>query len=706
LAEGPNAAALFRSLKRRWMVAVTLGGALASLAAMAAWYALSPKFTAFSQVRVLPWEPSLMNGSQGGSSGFGSYIKSQAALIKSRPVLQAALKRDDVKRLNLESKHAEPVVFLEDELKIELTENSELLTIQFSSNDPVEATTLVKAVTDAYMDYIGYGEKHNRIQRVSELEKVYNETTQNLKIKKGNLKKLAENLGTLDRDALMRQREELHGTVRDLKNQRVPLRMEMVRAKSQLDSYPDRLKAIQEATISGPTLEQALEADPISRPLLTRVERYKGVIFHYEQIAPGSEEPTKVRAEQMVRALEKQVDKRRQELRVELKERLLAKTMDEQQQTRVQLENNIKVLNEQLARLQTEIDEQVGRLAKLGTSSNEIESLQAEITREEGMIDEIDRKRAHLQTDLRSADRITVHQEADLQKKDTKKQLMAAIGAPTGVLFLVCMGVAWVDYRQRRIHSASEVASGLGIRVVGAVPEVRALERHMIDLTTEPELEGHQVVESIDAIRTLLLHESQQETARVVMVTSAGPGEGKTTLAGHLASSLARSGRPTLLIDGDLRRPALHELFELPMQPGLSEVLLNEVELSDGIQETPQENLAVMTAGQWDREVLHALARDGLTALLDEVCKRFDFVIIDSHPVLAATDALLIGQRVDAVLLSVLRQVSQMPQVYAAAQRLGTLEIRVLGAVVNGADPNEVVLPSTAGLQAAPAAAA
>lgn len=101
------------------------------------------------------------------------------------------------------------------------------------------------------------------------------------------------------------------------------------------------------------------------------------------------------------------------------------------------------------------------------------------------------------------------------------------------------------------------------------------------------------------------------------------------------------------------------------------------------------DGLWVMPAGQWDREVMHALARDGVDEIFDKLKGEYDFIVVDSHPVLPANDALLVGQHVDAVLLSVLRDVSQAPRVYAAVQKLGTLGIRVLGAVVNGAPPDD-----------------
>ncbi len=119
-------------------------------------------------------------------------------------------------------------------------------------------------------------------------------------------------------------------------------------------------------------------------------------------------------------------------------------------------------------------------------------------------------------------------------------------------------------------------------------------------------------------------------------------------------------------------------------------MLLGEVDTVDAILATNQDGLMVMPAGQWDREVLQSLARGGAIAALEKLKEEFDFIIVDSHPVLAATDSLLLGQAVDAVILSVLRDVSQTPRVYAAAQRLNSLGIRVLGAVVNATDPDEL----------------
>jgi len=228
--------------------------------------------------------------------------------------------------------------------------------------------------------------------------------------------------------------------------------------------------------------------------------------------------------------------------------------------------------------------------------------------------------------------------------------------------------------------------AALAMRVVGAVPELPDPRRRM--MTADPaaeELVRHNLLESIDAIRTMLLRNAGADNMRVVMVTSAVGGEGKTTLASQLAMSLARAGRKTLLIDCDLRGPALHQMFEQPMQPGFSEVVLNEVDLPDAVRVTSVDpNLYLLPAGLWDREVVHELAKIGITSIFEKLRDEFDFIIVDSHPVLAATDALLIGQHVDAVLVSLMRDVSQMHNVHVACQRFASLGIRVFGAVING----------------------
>ena len=193
------------------------------------------------------------------------------------------------------------------------------------------------------------------------------------------------------------------------------------------------------------------------------------------------------------------------------------------------------------------------------------------------------------------------------------------------------------------------------------------------------------LLESVDATRTLLLHAARTGSYRVMMITSAVGGEGKTSLASYLATSLARSGLRTLLIDADLRSPMMHRLFDRPPAPGLSELLRGEVELDDALVATAVEDLTLLAAGRCDRQTLRILSQGGIAPLLDRLKQRFDFIIVDSSPILPVADAMLIAQHADAALFSIFRDVSRKTKVKAACERLQRLGVPVLGAVVTGA---------------------
>jgi capsular exopolysaccharide synthesis family protein len=363
----------------------------------------------------------------------------------------------------------------------------------------------------------------------------------------------------------------------------------------------------------------------------------------------------------------------------------------------VQLEKDLEVAVSQRDAVGSELEKVRQQAERLGVSSTDLELLRAEIRQDEKTLERIGEELHNLRIELGAPPRVTLAQEAGIQKKDTKRLLAALVLAPLAGFGLVCLAVAWLEFRARRIQTTDEVIVGLGLRVVGALPVVAppAQRRLLTDGAGNDGAEEKDLIESVDAIRTMLLKEARVETTRVVMVSSAVAGEGKTTLASHLAGSLARAGRKTLLIDCDLRSPAVHQLFEQPLQPGISEVLVNEVHLAEATRSTSVDGLWLIPAGQWDREVMHALARDGLDLVFDKLKGDYDFIIVDSHPVLGAADALLVGQYADAVLLSLLRDVSQGPRVYAAQQRLSTMGIRILGAVVHGMPESEYVGTAT-----------
>ena len=192
------------------------------------------------------------------------------------------------------------------------------------------------------------------------------------------------------------------------------------------------------------------------------------------------------------------------------------------------------------------------------------------------------------------------------------------------------------------------------------------------------------LTESVDSFRTQLLHAARRDAHQILMVCSADSGEGKTSLACHLALSLARSGQKTLLIDADLRHPSTHHLFELPLEPGLSEIIREQVPHSQAIVRTSAPGLWLLPAGVCNARVIDLLAQDALKPIFTELREEFDFIIIDTSPILPVADPLLIAQHADGVIFSLMHQVSRYSTTRDAIEKLNALNIHTLGAVMNG----------------------
>jgi capsular exopolysaccharide synthesis family protein len=687
---GPDAATLLKSFKRRWLLAVSLGTVLAAAAAVGAWFLLEPKFTAVAWLRVLSHDTSLLGGNTNSRGDFGTYQRTLAARVKHPSILVAALKRDEIKHLPLVNQ-PEPIPFIQDELKVDLQEGSELVKVSMSAREPAELLALVNAVTQEWLKDASGQELDQQYKNVKDLEDVYLKAKNELRTKYDSLQRLAEKAGTKEAQVLTEKQKSLIISLTEYKNKHTEMAFKLMAAQGELALHQARAQNLQDAPVPAAALEEALEADTLVKAQTARIVQIQTVLDRMIAAGLRDDDSSLVGTKTLLARAQQTREARRAELRETLGKRYQEKARTQFDAELADLKGKVALLAEQEQKLRAEVERLSSQEEKIGTNSTELDALRREINEDEKEVARYGELWRARQVELRRPERVSIYQEAALQKRDAKRQILATAASPLAVFFGVCFAVSWWECRARRIHSAAEVVRGLGMRIVGAVPAIPPIGEGQFFADKDIDQQNQDLLESIDAIRTVLLRDAAVAATRVVMVTSALSGEGKTTLAGHLASSLARAGRRTLLMDCDLRTPAAHQLLEQTLQPGLSEVLLEEINLPEAVRPaTAVEGLWLLPAGQWDREVVQALAQEGPQRIFEQLREEFDFIVVDSHPVLATADALLVGQHVDAVILSVLRDVSQVPPVSAALQRLTSLGIRVLGAVVNGAGPEDV----------------
>jgi non-specific protein-tyrosine kinase len=190
--------------------------------------------------------------------------------------------------------------------------------------------------------------------------------------------------------------------------------------------------------------------------------------------------------------------------------------------------------------------------------------------------------------------------------------------------------------------------------------------------------------EAYRALRTNLQFSGLDRDVRTVLLTGAGSGEGTTTIAANLAVAVAEAGQRVLLVDCNLRQPALHAAFGLPLSPGLSNLLAaNQSEPT--IESTSVPGLSLIAAGDPPPNPAEFIASARLTALLGRLRERFDLVLLDTPPVGIVTDAAVLAPRVDGVILVVSAGRTRRDLAKRAQQQLETVGARLLGAVLNHA---------------------
>jgi capsular exopolysaccharide synthesis family protein len=171
--------------------------------------------------------------------------------------------------------------------------------------------------------------------------------------------------------------------------------------------------------------------------------------------------------------------------------------------------------------------------------------------------------------------------------------------------------------------------------------------------------------------------------SKILVVQSAGPGEGKSTTLYNLASVMAMAGQRVLIIDSDLRRPSQHQLFELPRKPGLIDFLTDRLTLDEIIQETPLKNLSLVTSGQGSHFSLSLLHGKQLSVLLNAVRGRFDKILLDSPPVIGISDSSVLASHADGVVFIVQHRRNPQTMTLRAKQILENVDGTILGVVLN-----------------------
>jgi capsular exopolysaccharide synthesis family protein len=271
--------------------------------------------------------------------------------------------------------------------------------------------------------------------------------------------------------------------------------------------------------------------------------------------------------------------------------------------------------------------------------------------------------------------------------------LLLGLGLGIGLAF-------FIEFNDTTIKSTDDIEKFLELPVLGTIPHIvkkngngRKNRKKGVPVTKDPHqlfsFEGDDsvITESYRSLRTNLTFVSPDKSLQTVLLTSTGPGEGKSLTASNLAMAFAQMGKKTLLIDTDLRRPVLHHIFGEKREPGFSDLFIGEnPDFERIVRKTPKNNLFLIPAGVFSPNPAELLGSYKMEKLIDHFRSHYDIVFFDTPPVVAVTDSTLLGTKMDGVLLVIKSHHTDRDIAQWALNSLRKVGVHLLGTVFNDID--------------------
>jgi capsular exopolysaccharide synthesis family protein len=683
--EGLTVKQLLRGLWQHLMTAIVLGAIVGGSGAVAAWYFVPAPYEAKALIQVKSEAPKLVFTTADNLRHDQNYVRTQMQLIVSDIVVRNALAKPGIADLDLFKSVDNPRVYLKSHLRAANTRSPELIELTLTGEDPRGLATMVNAVCQSYREEILNVESNHRVMRLSNLKQILQEREEEIRRKRTTMGQIAEVVGTsINSEVANVQHTNTLATMSEMRRQWTNKRIELMREEMMLkaiqSSSKDRFGDFPEALV-----DSYVNEDPDVRRLEEQLATKESLLRDTEKLVTKKDHPLVTEYRTQIETLKRSLDDLKARIRPRVEQKLRSDLLAKSEVTLHDRKARVAMLRNEEAELRGEFEALQKEATKLGTKSFELEDLKKDIAEKEKFRGKIQDEIHALEVELQAPPRVQILQEAEVPaQRDSKKRIMATTGAGVGGFALVCFLIALAEARLKRIVSVDDVAGKL--RVMGQVPAIPAwASRSPRAAKSKKGRFWHDMLaESVDAARTLLVHDAEQEDARVIMVSSAMPSEGKTTLSCHIASSLARAGRKVVLVDCDLRRPNVHRVFNLPNEAGFCEVVLGKKELDEVIQTGVPGGPAILSAGHLTPSVPPMLSTDATEQVFRGLKERFEFVIVDSSPVMIVHDTLVMAQHVDAVIIAVRKHVSRQPKVEALIDRLQSLEVPVLGTVTIG----------------------
>jgi capsular exopolysaccharide synthesis family protein len=651
--------------QNRWLILLTT--IVGFGAAWAVLQRVTPRYTSQSRIYVERNQPRLLeNDTQIAQST--SYLYTQAELIRSTPVLSAAVSAPGNASLESFRDVDNPVGFLKDHLTVSVGSQDDIINVSAELPNRDDAAQLVNSIVDAYITKYVEQRKNSAGEMLALLQKE-----------------------KASRDAELDQRRK---ALDDFRKKHVELAVKVDEGNIVTQKF-----AALSASLNNTDLE-LLEAKALYNRVKKMYDTPAQRLFLLDMAGSDQASLRDLEMERQVQQIEQSLSSERARWgeghpRVKMLRDALNETREkvaEKQANTIEayvetVKQRYELLEQKHAELQTAYDATFNNATQVSTEVIELQSLQDAFDRTAKYCEILDDRIRQVDLSEQAAGRlaVTILEVAGPSSLPTypSQSKFLAVGLFLGGL--VGLGLAWLRHlMDHRLKSVDEISELLQLSVLGVVPHSdaggdRSRAGQFVALAPRSS-----VAEAIRTLRTALHFSLAGQDVKVIAVTSPVPGDGKTTIASNLAIALAQANQRVLLIDADLRKPSQHVIFNLSSEVGLASVLGDRRPIDEAIIHTDVPQLDVLPCGPLPTNPVELLNNGYFSEVLDMLRGRYDKIIIDSPPVMPVADARVIAAISDATLLVLRAERSTRRMSIGARNELWRVRAMRLGIVLNG----------------------
>ena len=675
--QSASPADLIRPVIKRWPIILATSLIVSVCAIPTAWLLMRRTYDTEGAIRVTPIVSRILFSdpeSDRPMPNYENYMNTQAALITSNKILNRVADELAGKDIGLFERGTDLAVALKlainsEKIKIEPARHTELIRLQMTGENPKDSEVVIDAFLRAYMAIVVADELRGGDQKLAVLEEKRRVTIEQISRQRDQLRTLAEEYGTISldgrQDMMLEQVISLQNELTNIEVRRLSLEsaVKMRETANTEPMGPIELMQMRSAFIN---------ADPMIQNLIIDIaEQERQFMAGRQVLVPDN--PRLARYAQVIETLKKTRDDRESKLIEKFNQQFENAKAENLKRHISDLKLELARTNEYEKRIQDQLAKKNAETIEMGRKQLTINDQREKLNRLKEMASTVETRINELEMESKRPARITVAYSASSIPATSKKVkltiaiLFAAIAAGLLVAFVL-------EKSDTSLRSPDDVIKTIGVRVIGTTTSPKNIDRLSLP---------QQLTHDYQTIRANLGLFSESGT-RVIVVSSPGSGDGKTTFAVNLATSFAQSGKKTLLIDGDLRKPDIARTLNLPGDLRGLQDILSGLELRRSVYHIEASGLHVLAADRSNTtDALDVLGQAKTVGIIKNAAAEYDHVIIDTSPVLAFTDAILWAKIADGVILTSFVDHTSRCELKETIARLEQVGARVIGTVVN-----------------------